>query len=444
KNYNKPFFATYVKTCTLAVYFFGFFCSKRWRNECSLCFTRVRKRNVKNVNYSKLAQNDNDEEHDDSDNENANEPAISEPIWVPIKYNSSNDSDANESIDTSQETKCNSDSSSFKTVRFNHMTEVRQLSNKEATEALFARLSHNASIQFEFYALQAAKTLTISQTAKLALYFCFLWFCANFSYQMALLYSKATIVNLVLCTSSFFTLILSLCSTTNSSSEKCNLSKFIAVLVSIIGVSIIIGSETQMNSSNLPLACTWALFGAVFYAFYTFLIRSKVDDENCIDMPLFFGFVGLFNCTFLWPVLFMLHYSNIESFKWPNDEQWCLMLVNGLIGTVLSELLWLWGCFLTSSLLATLSISLTIPLTVLFDFFLKSIRYPVLLFLGTIPVLASFVFVSFLCHYESDTLLSWDPITNIIRKALFRSRFAVTNKNSENSSQTQLLINEEI
>ena len=39
--------------------------------------------------------------------------------------------------------------------------------------------------------------------------------------------------------------------------------------------------------------------------------------------------------------------------------------------TVLSELLWLLGCFYTSSLVATLAISLTIPLTMLADVLVK-------------------------------------------------------------------------
>jgi len=40
-------------------------------------------------------------------------------------------------------------------------------------------------------------------------------------------------------------------------------------------------------------------------------------------------------------------------------------IINGIIGTVISELLWLWGCLLTSSLMATLAIGLTIPLSIL-------------------------------------------------------------------------------
>ena len=53
---------------------------------------------------------------------------------------------------------------------------------------------------------------------------------------------------------------------------------------------------------------------------------------------------------FLWPGLIVLHVTQKETFELPSSRQWEFLIVNGIIGTVLSELLWLWGCFLTSSL----------------------------------------------------------------------------------------------
>lgn len=46
--------------------------------------------------------------------------------------------------------------------------------------------------------------------------------------------------------------------------------------------------------------------------------------------------------TLLWPMFFLLHYSDLELFEWPNHDQWALIILNGLVGTVLSEALWLW------------------------------------------------------------------------------------------------------
>ena len=54
------------------------------------------------------------------------------------------------------------------------------------------------------------------------------------------------------------------------------------------------------------------------------------------------GFVGLFSALFLWPGFFILHYSHHEPFQWPNSRQWMFIAVNGIVGTVLSEFLWLW------------------------------------------------------------------------------------------------------
>lgn len=44
----------------------------------------------------------------------------------------------------------------------------------------------------------------------------------------------------------------------------------------------------------------------------------------------------------MWPVFFILHFTNIEQFELPNQQQLLVLLINGLIGTVLSEALWLW------------------------------------------------------------------------------------------------------
>lgn len=54
------------------------------------------------------------------------------------------------------------------------------------------------------------------------------------------------------------------------------------------------------------------------------------------------GFVGLFNVLILWPGILILHYADWETFTLPTRSECLLLLVNGLVGTVLSELLWLW------------------------------------------------------------------------------------------------------
>lgn len=54
------------------------------------------------------------------------------------------------------------------------------------------------------------------------------------------------------------------------------------------------------------------------------------------------GFVGLFNLLLLWPGFLLLDYTGFEAFELPSQLVWMYILINGLIGTVLSEFLWLW------------------------------------------------------------------------------------------------------
>ena len=138
------------------------------------------------------------------------------------------------------------------------------------------------------------------------------------------------------------------------------------------------------------------------------LFRRKVNNEDNMDPPMFFGFVGIFTALLAWPGIqslllckkmsnadttdvddwsplalsYMFNYTlsgisnaltcinliqytpgfflfdfsgiiavqglGVEHFDWPTSKQLEFLVVNGLIGTVLSELLWLCGCFYTS------------------------------------------------------------------------------------------------
>merc|ERR1711874_368945 len=97
--------------------------------------------------------------------------------------------------------------------------------------------------------------------------------------------------------------------------------------------------------------------------------------------------------------------GNHERFELPTRPQLLALLVNGVVGTVMSELLWLFGCFYTSSLIATLAISLTIPLTMLADVLIRKVSYDVLFYVGSVPMFVSFFLVSLLTHWNN-----WDPI----------------------------------
>lgn len=112
------------------------------------------------------------------------------------------------------------------------------------------------------------------------------------------------------------------------------------------------------------------------------------------------------------------------------------IVINGLIGTVLSEFLWLWGCFLTSSLIGTLALSLTIPLSILADMCLQKVQFSWVFFAGAIPVFLSFFIVTLLCHYNN-----WDPVMIGIRRIFaFICRKHRIPRMPEDSEQSESLI----
>jgi solute carrier family 35 protein F5 len=61
-----------------------------------------------------------------------------------------------------------------------------------------------------------------------------------------------------------------------------------------------------------------ALSSAVFYSLYVILLKVKIRQESRINMQLFFGFVGLFNILFLWPIGLVLHLTGVERFELPS------------------------------------------------------------------------------------------------------------------------------
>lgn len=250
-----------------------------------------------------------------SDDEGFYTNSLSDSTFVPIK-----------TPDTE------SDDSSLRSVRFSKLAEVKEMNAAVATEAIMSRLSYAASIRVR-------RQRTHHKTAKTALIFCILWFIANYMYQLALDASETALVTLLSTTSSLFTLLLA-ASFPSSSGDRFSLSKCAAVMLSLGGAVVVTMSE--INESQSSRGIVLSLFSAFFYACYLVLVKRKNDIDEKIDIIEFFGFVGLWNILLLWPLFLVLNFTQIEPFEMPNKKQFLILFLNGLIGTVISEALWLW------------------------------------------------------------------------------------------------------
>lgn len=129
------------------------------------------------------------------------------------------------------------------------------------------------------------------------------------------------------------------------------------------------------------------------YGCYIVYMKHTFPDESRVDMPLFFGtrmqiipvpltdsctgFVGLFNLILLMPGFRILdetgwepfgaltswrmpcapHSSKVIPTGFPDKTTWGYVILNCLVGTVISDYLWLWATLLTSPLITTLGSS---------------------------------------------------------------------------------------
>ncbi|XP_051937978.1 solute carrier family 35 member F5-like isoform X2 [Hippocampus zosterae] len=395
QEYNKPFFSTFAKTSMFVLYLLGFLLWRPWRRQCTGSLKRRRASLFADAEaYFAPCANDAPVNN-----------RLSEPLYVPVKFQDVPADPANCLMDASRKAAA----CKKQRVRFSNIMEVRQLPSTQALEAKLSRMSYPAAKDHEA-ALRTAGKLTVADVAKISFFFCFVWFLANLSYQEALSARQVAIVNVLSSTSGMFTLILAAVFP-SSSSDRFTLSKLFAVALSMGGVATVSLSGTERPDEQGTVGSLWSLAGAVLYAVYVVMIKRWVDREDKLDIPMFFGFVGLFNLLLLWPGFLLLHYTGFEAFELPSQLVWAYILVNGLIGTVLSEFLWLWGCFLTSSLIGTLALSLTIPLSILADIFMQKVRFSWTFFAGAVPVFLSFFITTLLCHYNN-----WDPVMVGLRR----------------------------
>lgn len=167
--------------------------------------------------------------------------------------------------------------------------------------------------------------LGFHETAILSLEFSLLWFVANFFASACFEYTSVASGTILSSTSSVWTLMF--CALWRI--EAFTLRKFIGVLASVIGVILVsmvdLSKESDENRGSFPhktptellIGNGMALLSAVIYGLYITFMKRRVGDENRVDMQLFFGLVGLFNLTLLWPIIFVLHYTGLEPVRCP-------------------------------------------------------------------------------------------------------------------------------
>eukprot|EP00048_Salpingoeca_helianthica_P016851 m.234525 g.234525 ORF g.234525 m.234525 type:complete len:395 (-) comp19641_c0_seq1:36-1220(-) len=243
----------------------------------------------------------------------------------------------------------------------------------------------------------APDMLSMRETVIVALKFVALWFSANYIYNVSLVYTSVASNTILSATSSFFTLIFGALFP-GTIDDRFSFPKLVCVLLSIGGVVMVSLSDSE-RGGDTAAGDGEAVASAMLYGVYLVFLRRQTGSRN-IDMMLFLAFFGLFTLLLVWPGLLVVHFAGIEPFEWPSGRTWLFLLTIALIGTVLSELLWLHATLITTPVISTVAVSVSIPVAIIADHVLgmRQSALTWMYFIGTAMLFLSFLVLAALAH----------------------------------------------
>lgn len=302
----------------------------------------------------------------------------------------------------------------------------------------FEERGSRASDQSEVLMMSSAYTTLI-----LAAKFAPMWIAANLSFNTSLCRSCGTGTSvssntLLSSSSGVFTLILSVLFL----GDECSWWKVSCVCLSTGGVVLLVMHDGTREEGHNIWGDLMALAAAAFMGAYSVQLKYMLGAPGSptVSMPMFFGFLGvtavLLGIPIFVSVVFLqvTGWAHLEMLDKLTPDVMGALTFNGLVGTVLSDVLWAEAVLLTSPLAVNLSTCLTIPLAFLVDHLRGIVTKPphFLYVVGAVMVFVSFVGVNYLeylssqsAEQEQESDLSSSESVRVLRQreARFEARF---------------------
>ncbi|KAL9233940.1 hypothetical protein vseg_008872 [Gypsophila vaccaria] len=256
----------------------------------------------------------------------------------------------------------------------------------------------NKDEEHGIHMIRQGSELDTWKTAKCSLYLTPIWFFNEYLSNSALANTSVASTTVLTSTSGLFTLFFGVF----LGQDSINSVKLIAVFVSMAGVTLTTIGKTWAPGTTFSVSedrkhniigDVYGLMSAMLYGLFTVLLKkASGSDGNKVDVQKFFGYIGLSAFLGFWWLVWPLQLIGIEpEFKFPKPSTANTVLLNGFVGSFISDYIWAVSVVWTTPLVATLGMTLTIPLAMVADMVIHGRHYSLIYSLGCVLVLAGFV-----------------------------------------------------
>lgn len=228
--------------------------------------------------------------------------------------------------------------------------------------------------------------LNVKQVFEIACFLAPLFFVSQVAFNLGLAWTSVSSSSTISTMSCLFTLAMGAA----IGVERFSWAKLVASILTILGVATISGQDNNSQGKESALGDVISVVSAFLYGMYATYLKKRVPSEEMASMAMILGFLGIVTAITCWPILIVLHWLKWEEFDLPSTRVVGLLILNALIGTVLSEYLWARSVALTTPVIATLALSLTVPLSLVYDCLFRSLTLTTPYIVGVCLVVAGF------------------------------------------------------
>jgi drug/metabolite transporter (DMT)-like permease len=174
--------------------------------------------------------------------------------------------------------------------------------------------------------------------------------------------------------------------------KKCTLYKVIGVLLFITGISLMtyFDSEERKGETKGSISGDICIvIGSLFYSFYATALKYFSKRYKAFDMMLVFGYIGLFNMLLMPVVILILHLTGFEDFVLPSWQSILYIFINALVAGYISDFFMANAIILLAPHIVSFGLTITIPLSYLFDFYYGNVEFSVLYLISSVLIFSS-------------------------------------------------------